>query len=97
MASGMLGTLDAMGKCANCGVSLDPAWNNEAAAPSSPPHAEWIPAVIRPVNLALDEDLDDEIPTRKKLDVALIFGIAMAAGGVVLIIAVAIALFTPRG
>jgi uncharacterized membrane protein YvbJ len=110
MASGMLGTLDAMGKCANCGVSLDPAWkfcimcgtavatrDNEAAAPSSPPHAERIPAVIRPVNLALDEDLDDEIPTRKKLDVALIFGIAMAAGGVVLIIAVAIALFTPRG
>lgn len=110
MAFGMLGSLDAMATCANCGVSLDPAWKfcimcgtavamrgNEPAAAPSPPRAEWIPAAIRPVNLALDDDLDDEIPPPKKFDVALVFGIAMAAGGVVLIIAVAVALFAPRG
>jgi hypothetical protein len=119
-----------MGKCANCGVTLDPSWKfcvmcgspidasdrrpaevDEPApepTPEPPPGpsadreadasaAQPAPVVFRPVNLALDEDLDDEIPPRRKVDVALLFGIVMAVGGVVLILVVAIALFTPRG
>lgn len=94
-----------MGKCANCGVTLDPAWKfcvmcgTPVVMIESPPAATEVPirAAFRPVNVALDEDLDDEAPPEKKVDLAMLFGIVMAAGGTVLILVVAIALFTPRG
>lgn len=97
--------------CVMCGAHVEPndtppAANAEPAAapdtqrepvPGDRTASEPIPAVFRPVNVALDDDLDDEIPAPRKLDAALIFGIVMAVGGAVLIIFVAIALFTPRG
>ena len=54
--------------------------------------AELIPSAIRPDVLS-----DDEPLPRKRVDVALMLGIVMAVGGGVLIIIVAIALFSPRG
>jgi hypothetical protein len=52
---------------------------------------EPIPSAIR------SDEPDDEPLPRKRMDAAIIFGIAMAVGGGVLIIFVAIALFSPRG
>jgi hypothetical protein len=94
-----------MGKCTNCGAALDPGWkfciacgeavrpaaedDTASAHPASTP--EPIPSAIRP-----DESDDEPIP-RKRADAALVFGIVMAVGGVVLIILVAVALFSPRG
>jgi uncharacterized membrane protein YvbJ len=101
-----------MGKCTNCGAALDPGWKfciacgasvaalNETRAEestaketdaTSTPTREPIPSAIRP-----DEPDDEPLP-RKRMDAAVIFGIAMAVGGGVLIILVAIALFSPRG
>ena len=57
----------------------------------STPTRESIPSAIRP-----DEPDDEPLP-RKRMDAAMIFGIAMAVGGGVLIILVAMALFSPRG
>jgi hypothetical protein len=94
-----------MGKCTNCGAALDPSWKfcivcgkpvgtpreDGTLAPTAITTPEPIPSAIRP-----DADLDE--PTlRKRVDVALIVGIVMAIGGGVLIILVAIALFSPRG
>jgi uncharacterized OB-fold protein len=96
-----------MGKCTNCGTALDPGWKfciacgervepaesaesveeTGAMATSKP---EPIPSAIRP------DEPDEPLP-RKRVDAALIFGIVMAVGGGVLIILVAIALFSPRG
>jgi hypothetical protein len=121
-----LATLMAMGKCTNCGATLDPSWKfciacgtsvaapNETMAeetraeesteeeetttetdatptPTPTPTREPIPSAIRP------DEPDDEPTPRKRMDAAVIFGIAMAVGGGVLIILVAIALFSPRG
>jgi len=61
-------------------------------AAESSPAAEPIPSAIRPDTLS-----DDEPLPRKRVDVALVLGIVMAIGGGVLIIIVAIALFSPRG
>ncbi len=99
-----------MGKCTNCGAALDPGWKFciacgervEPAEPAEPaesaeetgvtatPTREPIPSAIRP------DEPDEPLP-RKRVDAALIFGIVMAVGGGVLIILVAIALFSPRG
>lgn len=95
-----LATLVAMGKCTNCGLALDPGWKfciacgaavgePDDEAPLSTP--EPIPSAIRPIT-----ESDDAALPRKRLDAALIFGIVMAVGGGVLIIIVAIALFSPR-
>jgi len=112
-----------MGKCTNCGATLDPSWKfciacgeavattdedaatagsdrqAEAGAQAEPvaearsgAQAESIPSAIRPDPLA-----DDEPLPRKRLDVAFVLGIVMAVGGGVLIIVVAIVLFSPRG
>ena len=64
-----------------------------AQQPNEPstPTREPIPSAIRP------DEPDDEPTPRKRMDAAVIFGIAMAVGGGVLIILVAIALFSPRG
>ena len=119
-----LATLMAMGKCTNCGATLDPSWKfciacgtsvaapNETmaeetraeqsteqdettaetdATPTPTPTREPIPSAIRP------DEPDDEPTPRKRMDAAVIFGIAMAVGGGVLIILVAIALVSPRG
>ena len=105
-----LATLVPMGKCTNCGTALDPGWKFciacgervEPAEPAEPAESveetgamaaskpEPIPSAIRP-------DEPDEPLARKRVDAAIIFGIAMAVGGGVLIILVAIALFSPRG
>ena len=63
-----------------------------SAEAESSPAAERIPSAIRPDALS-----DDEPPPRKRVDVALVLGIVMAVGGGVLIVIVAIALFSPRG
>lgn len=100
-----------MGKCTNCDAALDPGWkfciacgeavgptDEDAATPGSGAQAgsitvaEPIPAAIRP-----DAPSDDEPMLRKRVDVALVLGIVMAVGGSVLIIIVAIVLFSPRG
>ena len=100
-----------MGKCANCEATLDPGWKfciacGEAVGPTdegavtpgsgaqadSVAEAEPIPAAIRP-----DAPSDDEPLPHKRVDVALVLGIVMAVGGSVLIIVVAIVLFSPRG
>jgi hypothetical protein len=118
-----LATLMAMGKCTNCGATLDPSWKfciacgTSVAAPNETmaeetraeesteeeettttetdatptPTREPIPSAIR------SDEPDDEPLPRKRMDAAVIFGIAMAVGGGVLIILVAIALFSPRG
>ena len=107
----MLATLMPMGKCTNCEATLDPGWkfciacgeavgptDEDAATPESSAdaepsvEAEPIPSAIRPDALS-----DDEPLPRKRVDVALLLGIVMAVGGGVLIIIVAIALFSPRG
>ena len=100
-----LATLVAMGKCRNCGVTLDPAWKfciacgqavsqaeNDIAIAEPASAREPIPSAIRQV-----AEPDDEPVPRRRADIAVIFGIAMAVGGAVLIILVALALFTPRG
>ncbi|MFM9918973.1 hypothetical protein [Lacisediminihabitans sp. H27-G8] len=51
---------------------------------------EPIPSAIRP------DEPDEPLP-RKRMDAAVIFGVAMALGGGVLIMLVAIAVFSPRG
>jgi len=96
-----------MGKCTNCGTALDPSWKfciacGKRVEPAEPAESvketgamatskpEPIPSAIRP-------DEPDEPLARKRVDAALIFGIVMAVGGGVLIILVAIALFSPRG
>ena len=103
-------TLDPSWKfCIACGEAVGPT-DEDAATPE--PHvqaesrvqaessaeaeysaeAEPIPSAIR-----LDPLSDDEPLPRKRVDVALLLGIVMAVGGGVLIIIVAIALFSPRG
>ncbi|CAN5408321.1 hypothetical protein BH10ACT4_BH10ACT4_11520 [soil metagenome] len=93
-----------MGKCTSCGAALDPNWKfcvscgtavvaaegtvDEAATAIPEP----IPAVIRPI-----AESDDEPVPRTRPDIAVIVGVVMALGGGVLIILVAIALFSPRG
>lgn len=90
-----------MGNCTNCGAALEPGWKfcvacgHAVAMPhddGTPPTPEPIPSAIRPPAVSGDEALP-----RKRVDVALIVGIVMAIGGGVLIILVAIALFSPRG
>ena len=95
--------------CIACGAAVGPT-DEDAATPEprmqaessaegelsaeaeSSPAAEPIPSAIRP-----DTRSDDEPLPRKRVDVALVLGIVMAVGGGVLIIIVAIALFSPRG
>ncbi len=82
-----------MGNCTNCGAELDPGWKFCIAcghAVGAPP--EPIPSAIRPPAVS-----GDEAVPRKRVDVALLVGIVMAVGGGVLILLVAIALFSPRG
>jgi hypothetical protein len=95
-----------MGKCTNCGAALDPSWKfcvtcgtavvlTESTPAGEAPGAaipEPIPAAIRPI-----AESDDEPVPRKRPDIAVIVGVVMALGGGVLIILVAIALFSPRG
>ncbi|MHC5797641.1 zinc-ribbon domain-containing protein [Lacisediminihabitans sp. FW035] len=100
-----------MGKCTSCGAALDPGWKfcvtcgtavvateaargDEAATATSTSTAipEPIPAVIRPIT-----EFDDEPVQRRRPDLAVIVGVIMALGGGVLIIVVAIALFSPKG
>lgn len=105
-----LATLVAMGKCTSCGAELDPGWKfcvtcgtavgptqstpaNEAAAATPTAIPEPIPAVIRPI-----AEADEDEPVRpRRPDLAVIVGVVMALGGGVLIILVAIALFSPKG
>ena len=95
--------------CIACGEAVGPT-DEDAATPGSRmkaepgaqaeliaeaesgAEAELIPSAIRPDVLS-----DDEPLPRKRVDVALMLGIVMAVGGGVLIIIVAIALFSPRG
>ena len=84
----------ANGTAAN-GTAADETAADETAAgeidtPSTPTR-ESIPSAIR------SDEPDDEPLPRKRMDAAMIFGIAMAVGGGVLIILVAMALFSPRG
>ncbi|HAM28093.1 MAG TPA: hypothetical protein DCP11_15730 [Microbacteriaceae bacterium] len=80
-----------MGKCANCGETLRPAWKycikcglRVAQTPD-----DDIPGAIRP---------EPEPATRRnRVDPMLAFGAIMAIVGVALIIWVAIVVFTPRG
>jgi hypothetical protein len=98
-----------MGKCANCGATLETSWkfciacgaavdqtDEPTAESSTSPEPittpEPIPAVFRPI-----AESDDDVPVRKRLDVAVLVGVIVALGGGVLIIVVAIALFSPRG
>ena len=69
------------------------AHGSSAERPPAPvtPEREPIPSAIRP-----DEPDDGPLP-RPRMDAALIFGIVVAVGGGILIIVVAIALFSPRG
>ena len=76
-----------LGAEAESDAQAEPVAEVEAGA-----RAESIPSAIRPDPLA-----DDEPLPRKRLDVALLLGIVMAVGGGVLIIVVAIVLFSPRG
>lgn len=101
-----------MGTCANCGRTLEPGWKfcihcgtpiakstattstsgqSTTTKPAAPSVASAIPGAIR----ASDEG-DDELPPAKKRDVALIVGVALGVGGLVLIIIVAVAVFSPR-
>jgi len=76
-------------------TTADETAANETAADEidtpSTPTRELIPSAIR------SDEPDDEPLPRKRMDAAIIFGIAMAVGGGVLIILVAMALFSPRG
>ncbi|MBC7401591.1 MAG: zinc ribbon domain-containing protein [Microbacteriaceae bacterium] len=81
------------------GTEADETTARESDTPSTPtresipsaPTRESIPSAIR------SDEPDDEPLPRKRMDAAIIFGIAMAVGGGVLIILVAMALFSPRG
>ena len=99
-------TLDPSWKfCIACGEAVEPT-DEDAATPEPHVQAESrmqaesraeaepipIPSAIRPDLLT-----DDGPLPRKRVDVALLLGIVMAVGGGVLIIIVAIALFSPRG
>ena len=89
--------------CIACGEAVRPT-DQDAATPGSRVNAESsaeaesiaeaepIPSAIRPDALS-----DDEPLPRKRVDIALVLGIVLAVGGGVLIIIVAIALFSPRG
>ncbi len=93
-----------MGKCTSCGAALDPGWKFCIACGTAarvevvdgevPPLAhEPIPAAIRP-----DSDAEAATATRpRRPDLALILGIVLGIGGVLLIIVVVAALFTPHG
>lgn len=98
-----------MGTCANCGKTLEPGWkfcihcgtplakSTEPTAIGTGPGtgtgtggpAQPVPSAIRPGD-------DDDLPPAKKRDVALILGVALGVGGLVLIIVVAVAVFSPR-
>ena len=71
-------------------TAADETAAGEIDTPSTPTR-ESIPSAIR------SDEPDDEPLPRKRMDAAMIFGIAMAVGGGVLIILVAMALFSPRG
>ncbi len=96
-----------MGKCTNCGTALDPGWKFciacgervEPAASTEPVEKTGAMATSKPepIPSAIRPDEPDEPFARKRVDAAFIFGIVMAVGGGVLIILVAIALFSPRG
>ena len=77
------------------GTTADETTENETTAGEidtrSTPTRESIPSAIRP-----DEPDDEPLP-RKRMDAAMIFGIAMEVGGGVLINLEAMALFSPRG
>ncbi|MES2094371.1 MAG: zinc ribbon domain-containing protein [Actinomycetota bacterium] len=82
-----------MGNCANCGAELDPGWKFcISCGHAVETQHEPIPSAIRPPAVSGD----DAVP-RKRVDVALLVGIVMAVGGGVLIILVAVALFSSRG
>ena len=89
--------------CIACGEAVEPTDENAAAPGSiaeagSIEEAEPIPIPI-PIPTAIRPDAlsDDEPLPRKRVDVALVLGIVMAVGGGVLIIIVAIVLFSSRG
>ncbi|TXN30232.1 zinc ribbon domain-containing protein [Lacisediminihabitans profunda] len=78
-----------MGKCANCGEALRPAWKyciKCGMRVVQPEHD--IPGAIRP---------EPGPARRKRPDPMLAFGAVMAVVGVALIVWVAIVVFTPRG
>jgi hypothetical protein len=78
-----------MGKCANCGETLRPAWKYCIKCGMRVAQAEDdIPGAIRP---------GSEPARRTRPDPMLLFGAIMAVVGVALIIWVAIVVFTPRG
>ena len=87
--------------CIACGEAVEPTDENAAAPGSiaeagSIEEAEPIPIPI-PTAIRPDALSDDEPLPRKRVDVALVLGIVMAVGGGVLIIIVAIVLFSSRG
>jgi hypothetical protein len=86
-----------MSTCGNCGEALDPRWKFciVCGSPVTPTQKETIPSVIR-LDDVLADDEPDELPPKKKADVAVIVGILVAIGGVALIVAVAIAVFSQR-
>lgn len=86
-----------MGVCENCGSALDPAWKfcihcgdpipNRLAGVLS---AAAIPSAIRP-------DAAVAIPQRKRVDVPLLVGIALALGGAGMIVYLAVLFLLPHG
>ncbi|CAN5287172.1 hypothetical protein BH09ACT2_BH09ACT2_06230 [soil metagenome] len=93
-----------MGKCTNCGTTLDPSWKfciacGEPVAAAEDTAVDGATAAQQrePIPSAIRPDEPDEPMPRKRMDAAVIVGVAMALGGGVLIILVAIAVFSPRG
>jgi uncharacterized membrane protein YvbJ len=86
-----------MSTCGNCGEALDPRWKFciVCGTAVTPTQTELIPSVIR-LDDALADDEPDDIPPKKKADVAVVLGVVVAIVGVVLIIAVAIVVFGRR-
>jgi uncharacterized OB-fold protein len=97
-APGGLATLVAMGKCTNCGAALDPEWKFCIACGEPVPVTveDGVAASREPIPSAIRPDEPDEPRSRKRPDVAVLVGVVMAVGGGVLIILVAIILFSPR-
>lgn len=89
--------------CIACGTPIAAATAEAVAPVIPPPVAPTIPHAIRPwggdaaePELSLSGFDDDEAPPKKRVDIALIVGVAMAAVGAVLIVLVAIIVFTPH-
>lgn len=87
----------AMGKCANCGATLDPGWKFCITCGERVSADDVAPTIREPIPSAIRPDEPDEPLPKKRPDVAVLVGVIMAVGGGVLIILVAIALFSPRG